>query len=95
MRGKRTRLLKCFRIKRSSIGRLAQLVRAPALQAGGPRFEPATAHHAAASQTSMSFMPAVRPASISAQATCRSTRRDGRVYNGSVPEAKTEIRLSR
>jgi hypothetical protein len=25
-------------------GRLAQLVRAPALQAGGPRFEPATAH---------------------------------------------------
>ena len=26
-------------------GRLAQLVRAPALQAGGPRFEPATAHH--------------------------------------------------
>ena len=27
-----------------SDGRLAQLVRAPALQAGGPRFEPATAH---------------------------------------------------
>ena len=26
-------------------GRLAQLVRAPALQAGGPRFEPGTAHH--------------------------------------------------
>ena len=26
-------------------GRLAQPVRAPALQAGGPRFEPATAHH--------------------------------------------------
>src|SRR5580658_10804316 len=26
-------------------GRLAQSVRAPALQAGGPRFEPATAHH--------------------------------------------------
>ena len=27
------------------LGRLAQPVRAPALQAGGPRFEPATAHH--------------------------------------------------
>jgi hypothetical protein len=27
-----------------SLGRLAQLVRAPALQAGGPQFEPATAH---------------------------------------------------
>src|SRR6266545_4982126 len=26
-------------------GRLAQLVRAPALQAGGPQFEPGTAHH--------------------------------------------------
>src|SRR6202022_2214171 len=26
-------------------GRLAQLVRAPALQAGGPRFEPVPAHH--------------------------------------------------
>jgi hypothetical protein len=26
-------------------GRLAQLVRAPALQAGGRRFEPCTAHH--------------------------------------------------
>src|SRR5947209_1002664 len=26
-------------------GRLAQLVRAPALQAGGPRFESVTAHH--------------------------------------------------
>src|SRR5207248_2964575 len=31
-------------------GRLAQLVRAPALQAGGPRFEPGTAHHAKALQ---------------------------------------------
>ena len=28
-------------------GRLAQLVRAPALQAGGRRFEPCTAHHTA------------------------------------------------
>src|SRR6267378_3166267 len=27
------------------LGRLAQLVRAPALQAGGRRFEPCTAHH--------------------------------------------------
>jgi hypothetical protein len=27
-------------------GRLAQLVRAPALQAGSPRFESVTAHHA-------------------------------------------------
>src|SRR5579883_576777 len=27
------------------VGRLAQPVRAPALQAGGPQFEPATAHH--------------------------------------------------
>ena len=26
-------------------GRLAQPVRAPALQAGGPQFEPGTAHH--------------------------------------------------
>src|SRR5260370_39963572 len=33
------------RMKSPHIGRLAQLVRAPALQAGGPRFEPATAHH--------------------------------------------------
>ena len=32
-------------MKKSCQGRLAQLVRAPALQAGGPRFEPATAHH--------------------------------------------------
>src|SRR5712675_2441346 len=30
-------------------GRLAQLVRAPALQAGGRRFEPCTAHHSRAS----------------------------------------------
>src|SRR5262249_34203355 len=29
----------------TSIGRLAQPVRAPALQAGGPQFEPVTAHH--------------------------------------------------
>src|SRR6266404_8331575 len=29
----------------TSSGRLAQLVRAPALQAGGRRFEPCTAHH--------------------------------------------------
>src|SRR6266496_6122038 len=28
-----------------SAGRLAQMVRAPALQAGGRRFEPCTAHH--------------------------------------------------
>jgi hypothetical protein len=27
------------------IGRLAQLVRAPRLHRGGPRFEPVTAHH--------------------------------------------------
>ena len=32
---------KCHRLW---TGRLAQPVRAPALQAGGPRFEPATAH---------------------------------------------------
>ena len=32
-----------MRVKTS--GRLAQLVRAPALQAGGRRFEPCTAHH--------------------------------------------------
>src|SRR5258708_28526841 len=31
-----------------SVGRLAQLVRAPALQAGGRRFEPCTAHHPSA-----------------------------------------------
>ena len=31
-----------------AIGRLAQLVRAPALQAGGPRFEPGTAHRSKA-----------------------------------------------
>src|SRR5579859_3380653 len=34
-------------------GRLAQLVRAPALQAGGPRFESATAHHLESSSTSL------------------------------------------
>ena len=33
------------RIKRSVEGRLAQLVRASALQAEGPQFESATAHH--------------------------------------------------
>ena len=32
-------------IIRREEGRLAQLVRAPALQAGGPRFKPVTAHH--------------------------------------------------
>jgi hypothetical protein len=37
---------KWFKIRREPPeGRLAQPVRAPALQAGGPRFEPATAHH--------------------------------------------------
>ena len=37
---------KWFTLRRDPrYGRLAQLVRAPALQAGGPRFEPATAHH--------------------------------------------------
>ena len=37
-----------FRVKEPSwvvVGRLAQLVRAPALQAGGRRFESCTAHH--------------------------------------------------
>ena len=33
--------------KSEQFGRLAQLVRAPALQAGGRRFEPCTAHHSA------------------------------------------------
>jgi hypothetical protein len=33
------------RMEEPTEGRLAQLVRAPALQAGGPRFEPASAHH--------------------------------------------------
>src|SRR5471030_2763597 len=33
------------RMEEATQGRLAQLVRAPALQAGGPRFEPASAHH--------------------------------------------------
>ena len=42
---------KWFNIRRSShTGRLAQPVRAPALQAGGPQFEPATAHHGKDSQ---------------------------------------------
>ncbi len=36
--------LRCF-LYDESVGRLAQLVRAPALQAGGRRFEPCTAHH--------------------------------------------------
>ena len=31
--------------KRATRGRLAQLVRAPALHAGGQRFESSTAHH--------------------------------------------------
>ncbi len=35
---------------RICVGRLAQLVRAPALQAGGRRFEPCTAHHPAIPQ---------------------------------------------
>jgi hypothetical protein len=33
------------------MGRLAQLVRAPALQAGGRRFESCTAHHSLVSRT--------------------------------------------
>ena len=33
-----------FRLSSGS-GRLAQPVRAPALQAGGPQFDPVTAHH--------------------------------------------------
>src|SRR5246127_2828321 len=35
----------CSMGKHEQRGRLAQLVRAPALQAGGRRFEPCTAHH--------------------------------------------------
>ena len=31
--------------KRATLGRLAQLVRAPALHAGGQRFKSSTAHH--------------------------------------------------
>src|ERR1051326_5274277 len=34
------------KIEQRDEGRLAQLVRAPALQAGGPRFESVSAHHA-------------------------------------------------
>src|SRR5271157_6280602 len=41
-------------------GRLAQLVRAPALQAGGRRFEPCTAHHPFAASLSGDVVQLVR-----------------------------------
>jgi hypothetical protein len=40
--------------RESGTGRLAQMVRAPALQAGGPWFDPATAHHGSAADFSIS-----------------------------------------
>src|SRR2546425_1591754 len=56
-----------------SVGRLAQLVRAPALQAGGRRFEPCTAHHlshffnAALARVFAGFPPERHRASITAR----------------------------
>jgi hypothetical protein len=38
-------------------GRLAQLVRAPALQAGGRRFEPCTAHHPRSFRRALASLP--------------------------------------
>ena len=49
--------------KRATLGRLAQLVRAPALHAGGQRFESSTAHHFSSLQyrlpSPVAFNPAV------------------------------------
>ena len=43
---RRLRIKRDFqKIKRTHFGRLAQPVRAPALQAGGRQFDPVTAHH--------------------------------------------------
>src|SRR3989442_805577 len=41
-----TALPLCYTLLSSQPGRLAQLVRAPSSHGGGPRFEPASAHHA-------------------------------------------------
>src|SRR5216683_6224672 len=51
--------LRCF-LYDESVGRLAQLVRAPALQAGGRRFEPCTAHHPCAPPFSGDVVQLVR-----------------------------------
>lgn len=48
-------------------GRLAQLVRAPALQAGGPRFEPATAHGLRTALIVSIVALAIGPAVVGAQ----------------------------
>ena len=48
-----------FYALRRPTGRLAQLVRAPALQAGGPRFEPGTAHSLAHSSKRSTGRPFV------------------------------------
>src|SRR5580700_3455794 len=48
---------KWLRIRRGpKFGRLAQSVRAPALQAGGPRFEPATAHQISPFPSTLRFL---------------------------------------
>src|SRR6185312_16379271 len=70
-------------------GRLAQLVRAPALQAGGRRFEPCTAH-----QIHPEFIAiSLAPASVRVNATVLrfgSNRTDGAALMSNTPAMKSE-----
>src|ERR1700733_11130806 len=70
--------------RRVIVGRLAQLVRAPALQAGGPRFDPATAHHLHrvphATQRGNAPRRAAVPGGSIAPLWCFSTRRPSQLF---------------
>ena len=66
------------RLRSPASGRLAQLVRAPALQAGGPRFEPGTAHRSEGSFSRSRFLApccAHAPASPERSTWCAAPRR--------------------
>ena len=57
------------------VGRLAQLVRAPALQAGGRRFEPCTAHHSKVEKK----LELVQKEEVSGDGSCQSVQKVGDV----------------
>ncbi len=57
------------------VGRLAQLVRAPALQAGGRRFEPCTAHHSKGEKK----LELVQKEEVSGDGSCQSVQKVGDV----------------
>ena len=58
--------------KKSFFGRLAQLVRAPRLHRGGPRFEPVIAHHPPPDTQGGTLHPIIRDADTEStlDATC-------------------------